>query len=189
MYNGKTTEEYSALYDSPIGRIIMTSDGDALTSLSFEDSTLLKTRAETSKKTAALEDATRWLDIYFRGEIPDFTPKLRPSGTPFRKKIWDAATRIEYGSTAAYADIAEAALGRENRSSSARAVGGALGANPILIIIPCHRVVPSGGGYGGYSAGLKRKKYLLKLEAETAAAIKTEKNNEKPTQVIKQGMP
>ena len=112
-----------------------------------------------------LEDTKKWLDLYFSGEEPDFTPKLKLEGTEFRKDVWKILLEIPYGETLTYKDIAEKlmASGKYERMSS-QAVGGAVGHNPISIIIPCHRVVGTSGSLTGYAGGLHRKVKLLELE-------------------------
>ena len=112
-----------------------------------------------------LEDTKKWLDLYFSGEEPDFTPKLKLEGTEFRREVWKILLGIPYGETLTYKDIAEKlmASGKYERMS-AQAVGGAVGHNPISIIIPCHRVVGTSGSLTGYAGGLARKVRLLELE-------------------------
>lgn len=112
-----------------------------------------------------LRDTKKWLDLYFSGEEPDFTPKLKLEGTEFRREVWKILLEIPYGETLSYKDIAEKlmASGKYERMSS-QAVGGAVGHNPISIIIPCHRVVGTSGSLTGYAGGLARKVKLLELE-------------------------
>lgn len=112
-----------------------------------------------------LEDTKKWLDLYFSGEEPNFTPRLKLEGTEFRRDVWKILLEIPYGETLSYKDIAEKlmASGKYERMSS-QAVGGAVGHNPISIIIPCHRVVGTSGSLTGYAGGLARKVKLLELE-------------------------
>ena len=112
-----------------------------------------------------LEDTKKWLDLYFSGEDPNFTPKLKLEGTEFRRDVWKILLEIPYGETLSYKDIAEKlmASGKYERMSS-QAVGGAVGHNPLSIIIPCHRVVGTSGSLTGYAGGLSRKVRLLELE-------------------------
>lgn len=112
-----------------------------------------------------LGDTKKWLDLYFSGEEPNFTPKLKLEGTEFRRDVWKILLKIPYGETLTYKDIAEKlmASGKYERMSS-QAVGGAVGHNPISIIIPCHRVVGTSGSLTGYAGGLARKVKLLELE-------------------------
>lgn len=112
-----------------------------------------------------LGDTKKWLDLYFSGEEPNFTPKLKLEGTEFRKDVWKILLEIPYGETLTYKDIANKliASGKYERMS-AQAVGGAVGHNPLSIIIPCHRVVGTSGSLTGYAGGLHRKVRLLELE-------------------------
>ena len=106
-----------------------------------------------------------WLDLYFQGENPDFTPALRLEGTPFRKAVWEILLSISYGQTMTYGEIARKVA--EQRClpwMSAQAVGNAVGHNPISIIVPCHRVVGSDGSLTGYAGGVEKKAALLALE-------------------------
>ena len=117
------------------------------------------------QNTPALTEAKRWLDIYFAGKEPDFTPPLHPIGSEFRCAVWKLLLQIPYGTTATYGDIAkEIAKNMGLEKMSAQAVGGAVGHNEISIIIPCHRVVGTNGSLTGYAGGLDKKIGLLKLE-------------------------
>lgn len=146
-------------YLSPIGRMIISTDGSSLTALTFSESPC---ENKDDKITAITE---KWLCSYFSGKIPDLTPPLKPSGTPFQQMIWGMLTEIPYGKTVSYGQLAaSAAEKREIKKMSAQAVGGAVGRNPIAIIIPCHRVIGADGALTGYAAGLHRKEYLLRLE-------------------------
>ena len=156
--------EYTHHYMSPLGGITLAADGDALTGLWFDGQ---KHFAETlspvheERFLPVFRDAGLWLDIYFGGKQPDFTPALRPRGTAFRRAVWDILLTIPYGSTVTYAQTA-----RLMGSPSPRAVGGAVGHNPISLIIPCHRVLGSGGDLTGYAGGTDRKARLLEMEQE-----------------------
>ena len=111
------------------------------------------------------DQTARWLKCYFDGFMPDFTPPLAPQGTPFRRDVWEILREIPYGVTMSYGQVAaRLAADRGLRRMSAQAVGGAVGHNPIAIIIPCHRVVGADGSLTGYAAGLDRKDWLLKWE-------------------------
>lgn len=151
-------------YKSPLGTLMMSAKNGFLMSLSF-----LKTADKKNKITAAdkntISAACRWLDIYFNGDRPDFLPPMHLDGTEFRMEVWKLLQQIPYGKTTSYSDIAKqiaAQLGRQKMS--AQAVGGAVGANPIAIIIPCHRVVGKNGSLTGYAGGLDKKIALLKIE-------------------------
>ena len=160
--------EYIHRYDSPLGGVTLASDGEALTGLWFDGQKyfadgLSAEHEERELPVFALVD--RWLDIYFSGREPDFTPPLRLSGTPFRKAVWEVLLTVPWGRTVTYAQVAEAAAKRLGRPrSSARAAGGAVGRNPVSLIVPCHRVVGSGGALTGYAGGTDRKRRLLELE-------------------------
>ena len=160
--------DYVAYVDSPMGGITLGSDGDRLTGLWFDGqknfgSTLSEEAEE--KSLPVFEETERWLEIYFGGKQPDFTPPLAPQGTDFRKAVWEILLTIPYGETMTYGEIARfIAQKKELDNVSAQAVGGAVGHNPISIIIPCHRVVGTGGSLIGYAGGLERKQWLLQLE-------------------------
>ena len=117
------------------------------------------------KELPVFEETRRWLDAYFRGEKPDFTPPLSVETTPFRRAVWELLLTIPYGQTMTYGEIAaEIARRRGLSGMSAQAVGGAVGRNPISLIIPCHRVVGTGGSLTGYAGGIEKKVKLLELE-------------------------
>ena len=146
---------YHTQYDSPLGTLTITSDGESLKELRFSDTPI----EVVSPAISILEETRRWLDCYFNGEEPSFTPPLAPLSTLFQRRVWGELLSIPYGETVSYGDIA-----RRIGCKSAQAVGGAVGRNPIAIIIPCHRVVGSDGSLTGYAYGLERKKQLLLLE-------------------------
>ncbi len=161
-------ESYTSSFDTPLGKMVAASDGEALTGLWFEDqryfgSTLPPGSAE--RHLRIFDETKRWLEVYFSGGVPDFTPPLRIIATPFRKRVLCELVKIPYGTTRTYGDIADA-LGSRG-PTSARAVGGAVGHNPISIIIPCHRVIGASGALTGYAGGTERKKYLLDLERKS----------------------
>ena len=137
-----TTQELTGVYSSPLGDIVLTSDGLALTGLRFAEST----NGEPAQDIPPLADACRWLDLYFSGAKPDFTPLLAPQGTPFQQSVWREILAIPYGHTVSYGYIAQ-----RLRCRSAQSVGGAVGRNPIALIIPCHRVIGSDGQLTGYA--------------------------------------
>lgn len=159
---------YKKIYNSKIGRIVITSDGEFLTGLWFEDSKdSLKHNADCEEKNLEIfDETTKWLDIYFSGKNPDFIPKYKIDNiTPFRKQVIDIMNKIPYGKTITYNDIAkEIASIKGIKKMSAQAVGGAVGWNPICIIIPCHRVVGTNGSLTGYGGGIKNKVSLLEIE-------------------------
>ena len=159
---------YTQHYDSSLGGILLAADEEGLTGLWFDGQkyfarTLPKEYAES--ETPVLREAKRWLDIYFSGREPDFTPPLHPIGSAFRMKVWDVLLQIPYGQTVTYGWIARQLVAQEGRvRMSAQAVGGAVGHNEISIIIPCHRVVGTSGSLTGYAGGMDRKIALLKTE-------------------------
>ncbi len=149
---------YQEQYDSPLGMLTMTSNGESLTELRFSEKSLT-----TLTPIVPVLDATRrWLDSYFKGEKPDFTPQVTPFGTLFQRRVWTELLSIPYGQTVTYGDIA-----RRIDCKSAQAVGCAVGRNPIAIIIPCHRVVGSNGSLTGYAYDLECKRQLIMLEQKT----------------------
>ena len=151
----------TAARPSPLGELILVSDGSALTGLRFTDQRHFPAGLPAPGPVSAsevFEDTARWLELYFSGERPSFLPRLSPEGTAFQRTVWERLLRIPYGKTETYAGLA-AGLG-----TSARAVGGAVGRNPISLIIPCHRVVGAGGALTGYAGGIGRKEALLRFE-------------------------
>ena len=151
-------------YPSPLGRILLLSDGVALTGLYMD--TQPGKSGELQRELPVFDDTKAWLDAYFRGQQPDPTVlPLSPKGTPFQQGVWKLLLTIPYGTTTSYGCIAREMarqLGKEKMS--AQAVGQAVGRNPISIIIPCHRVVGAKGQLTGYAAGPDKKLWLLKHE-------------------------
>ena len=160
--------KYICHYDSPLGGITMASDKEAITGLWFDDQKYFGAGLEPDalEKSLPIFDRTRlWLDTYFSGQVPDFTPKLVIESTPFRKSVLQILLTIPYGETMTYAQIADLLAARRGISSLApQAVGQAVGKNPISLIIPCHRVIGSDGSLTGYAGGLDRKRKLLAME-------------------------
>lgn len=152
-------------YRSPVGRIILCAWGDSLTTLFFENQKYADRyqRGTYRPEGNPVLDRTRtWLDRYFAGEKPDPAEiRLAPEGTQFQQKVWDELLKIPYGSTDTYGAIAR------RLCSGSQAVGGAVGRNPISIIIPCHRVLGTDGSLTGYAAGLAVKEKLLEIEGWT----------------------
>lgn len=155
-------------YDSPLGGITIASDGEALIGLWFDGQKYFADTLSAEHREAELpvfKEARRWLDIYFLGHRPDFTPPLLMTGSPFRRRVWESLLRIPYGKTTTYGAIAKEIASKRGLSSmSAQAVGGAVGHNSISLIIPCHRVLGTDGGLTGYAGGIGRKRALLRLE-------------------------
>lgn len=161
---------YKYKYKTPNGfsDLLMNSDGEYLTGLWFEgsrDSSKHEINCE-EKYLPIFKETIKWLDIFFSGKEPDFTPKYKINNlTSFRKEVIDIINAISFGETLTYNDIAKIiAQNRKIEKMSAQAVGGAVGWNPICIIIPCHRVVGTNGSLTGYGGGIKNKAELLKLE-------------------------
>ena len=161
---------YKWKYNTPEGftNIYMNSDGEYLTGLWFEgsrDSSKHTLECE-EKELPIFKETAKWLDIYFSGKNPRFIPKYKINNlTPFRKEVIDIMNTIPYGETITYNDISKIiANNRRINKMSSQAVGGAVGWNPICIIIPCHRVVGTNGSLTGYGGGIQNKVSLLKLE-------------------------
>ena len=159
---------YTDQYSSPLGAITIACDEEAIIGLWFNGQkyfgyTLLG-EIET-KSQPLLEDASRWLDVYFSGREPDFLPPLRYGSTRFRKLVCDIMLTIPYGKTMTYGEIAAIAAQKMGiPKMSAQAVGGAVGHNPISLMIPCHRVIGANGDLTGYAGGINLKARLLELE-------------------------
>lgn len=161
---------YGTHYDSPVGDILLAGDENHIIGLWIGNQKYITTTMPKNilpgEDTAILRQGIRWLDAYFAGKrpVPQDLP-LAPAGSPFQKCVWRLLTEIPYGELATYGAIAEKAakiLGKN--SMSAQAAGGAVGHNPISIIIPCHRVVGANGSLTGYAGGLDKKAALLMHE-------------------------
>ena len=149
---------YFTAYDSPLGELLLLSDGAALTGLDLEPHT---PQTGTQKDDLPVFAQTRaWLDRYFAGTPSPMDIPLAPQGTAFQQRVWAALQGIGYGATCTYGELA-----RELGCPSPRAVGQAVGRNPIGILIPCHRVVGAKGRLTGYAWGIERKQWLLEQEA------------------------
>ncbi len=159
--------QYINHYRSPLGSITMASNGNAITGLWFDGQKYFPTDLQqaTAQNLKVFTETKRWLDIYFSGTMPDFTPPLYLEGTPFRMEVWKILQKIPYGSTITYGDIAKILAAQKGSARiSAQAVGGAVGHNPISIIIPCHRVISANGSLTGYAGGIDKKIKLLQYE-------------------------
>ena len=149
-------------YESPLGSILLAADQTGLTGLWFVGQKYFPSFSDGDffeNETPVLTEAKHWLSLYFSGKEPDFLPPLHPQGSFFRQAVWNVLLTIPRGQTMTYGEIA-----RRLNVRSAQAVGGAVGHNPISILIPCHRVVGSDGSLTGYAGGLARKEWLLHLE-------------------------
>lgn len=159
---------YTCAYESPLGEITLACDGEAIVGLWFNEHTRhapVLPEQTIQEETALLRDGKRWLETYFSGKNPDFLPPIRYDSTPFRKTVCDIMLTIPYGQTMTYGEIAaEVARQQGIAKMSAQAVGGAVGRNPISLMIPCHRVVGTSGSLTGYGGGMERKVKLLELE-------------------------
>ena len=158
---------YTTTYRSPLGEILLAGSDEGLTHLAFDGQKYgpQLTGAVTMPDHPVLAAARRWLDVYFAGHDPDFMPPLHPQGTAFQEAVWQLLLKIPSGQTTTYGALAKEIarlLGRARMS--AQAVGGAVGRNPIGIIVPCHRVVGASGSLTGYAGGLDKKIALLALE-------------------------
>ena len=151
-----------AVLDSPVGPLTAVAHAGELVGLYMDEQRHLPPRASFGQRDdSVLPGVREQLSAYFAGELQEFTLLLAPSGTPFQQQVWRALRDIPYGSTCSYADLAVAV----GRPTAVRAVGAANGRNPLGIVVPCHRVIGSGGSLTGYSAGLERKRFLLDLES------------------------
>ncbi len=160
--------QYTNHYSSPLGGITIASNGESLTGLWFDGQKYFADTldAEWEEKDLPVFHQTRqWLDLYFRGVNPNFTPPLYTNASPFRLAVWDILKQIPYGQVITYGEIADRIARMQGRKTmSAQAAGGAVGRNPISIIIPCHRVVGKNGSLTGYAGGIEKKIALLTLE-------------------------
>ena len=180
--------DFTSDYLSPLGQIVLAADesGTALTGLWFEGQKYFAAALSPEHERRSLpvfDRCAAWLDLYFSGAVPDFTPPLALRGTPFRRRVWNALLAIPYGETVSYGELARmlgsgtaSADGGTNAASSvdvstvdastvsARAVGSAVGHNPVSLIVPCHRVTGADGSLTGYAGGIGRKLRLLELE-------------------------
>ncbi|MDE5939313.1 MAG: methylated-DNA--[protein]-cysteine S-methyltransferase [Lachnospiraceae bacterium] len=162
--------EYIHHYNSPLGRIMLAADGQALTGLWFEGQKYFADKLDRNheeKNLPVFEQTEQWLAIYFSGKEPDFMPPLFMKGTSFQKEVWEALLAVPFGQTTTYAEIAKGIAKRRGLASmSAQAVGNAVAHNPMSLIIPCHRVLGSDGSLTGYAGGLEKKKWLLAMERQ-----------------------
>ncbi len=160
---------YTNEYESPLGNILLAGDEQGLTGLWFTDGSrytgLGLKREALRRDTDYFFQAKEWLNVYFTGRDPGFLPKIHLVGSDFRNRVGEILCEIPFGKTVTYGWIAERiAKERGLERMSAQAVGGAVGHNPISIIVPCHRVVGANGDLTGYAGGIMRKKALLELE-------------------------
>lgn len=157
---------YATQLSTPLGPVTLASDGERITGLWFEGQKYFAVGLRDPAWNDALPVFARaagWLERYFRGEAPAMDLPIAPGGTPFQRAVWARLCAIPYGQITTYGDIARA------MGAGARAVGAAVSRNPISLLIPCHRVVGTGGGLTGYAGGLDKKRFLLALEGRNCA--------------------
>ncbi|UBU15026.1 methylated-DNA--[protein]-cysteine S-methyltransferase [Nonomuraea gerenzanensis] len=147
--------------DSPLGEILLAGDGTALTRVSFGVTPEVAGRAGWRREPDAFAEAGRQLGEYFAGERTQFDLAVSPRGTAFQERVWAELARLPYGTTISYGALAARVGAPADRI---RAVGAAVGANPLLVLLPCHRVVAADGALTGYAGGLERKRALLTIE-------------------------
>ena len=161
---------YKYTYESPLGTMVMLGTLSYLTDLFFIDEAHAPSYDDAEyieQLTGPFEVTIMWLNQYFNGKNPFITPPIQLEGTEFRKSVWSILQTISYGETTTYGDIGKQIAQQQGKEKfSAQAVGGAVGHNPISIIVPCHRVIGSNGQLTGYAGGIERKKYMLDLESE-----------------------
>ena len=169
---------YVSHYESPLGAMTMASDGEHLTGLWFDgqkyDRSTIDGNAELKPHLPVFTQTAQWLEAYFGGTDPGFTPPIRVEGSDFKRMVTSIMLSIPFGTTSTYARIAAEVARRTGRKQmSAQAVGGAVGHNPIALIVPCHRVLASDGGLRGYAGGVDRKEWLLKMEGVNMSGLST----------------
>ncbi len=157
---------YTAHIPSPLGELLLVSDGEALCGLYFEGQRYYPAlpEAEERPELSVFEKTRAWLRAYFAGERPETDVPLRPDGTAFQRAVWELLREIPYGETVSYGALADMLAACRGRPCSARAVGGAVGRNPVSILVPCHRIVGADGSLTGYAGGTDRKRKLLEIE-------------------------
>lgn len=162
MPSSTTAPAYLRRVDSPIGRLELASDGERVTSLSIERGGELPRQREPEHSNAVLDRAAAQLAEYFAGERRDFDVPVALHGTPFQQSVWHVLEELPFGAVISYGEIGHAT----GRATAGRAVGGAVGANPVPIIVPCHRVLAGDGRITGYSGGegIPTKLWLLDHE-------------------------
>ena len=153
-----------AYYKSPLGILKISADEKGIKEIEFAQEEFKSIQNSSSK---IIKDCIKQLDEYFRGKRKSFELKLNPEGTEFQKKVWKELLKIPYGTTLSYGEIAR----RIKNQKAVRAVGQAIGRNPIAIVIPCHRVIGSDGSLTGYASGLWRKEWLLKHEGAVSDCL------------------
>lgn len=160
--------KYFATYDAPFGLMTLTADDEGLTGVWLGEhaiAVLVQCTGNETRSLPALCSAAEWFDAYFAGKRPETLPQLHLCGTPFQLRVWNELLKIPYGALTTYGDLAKTlAAQADKRCVAAQAVGGAVGSNPVSIIVPCHRVIGSDGNLTGYGGGIDFKVALLELE-------------------------
>lgn len=166
---------YFQHYQSPLGGVLMAADHQGVTGLWFEGAKYFAQGLERNREqreTPHLAQTRAWLDAYFAGRQPDFTPALHLQGTPFQQLVWSLMLAIPYGSTTTYGALTKQVSEKMGGAPMcAQAVGGTVGRNPISLIVPCHRVVGKSGSLTGYAGGLQKKMSLLQLEGADMSGL------------------
>lgn len=168
--NGVAATVASAIrYDSPIGAMTIAERDGCLIGAWFDGQKheFANIGEWEWNTTPTLTDAVAWLDSYFAGHRPDAALSFAPHGTDFQRSVWERVAQIPYGETTSYGEIAADLAASTGSRTSARAVGSAVGRNPLLLFVPCHRVVGASGEMTGYAGGLERKKQLFAFERES----------------------
>lgn len=166
--------QFTGKYHSPIGSMTLASDGTSLTGLWFDGQKYFGSTLEhdvQEKSLPIFHQVSVWLDCYFQGRNPELTIPLAPCGSPFRQSVWELLLQIPYGQLTTYGAMANQLQQQTGKHVSAQAVGGAVGHNPISILIPCHRVVGASGKLTGYAGGLEKKIHLLRLEGISSDSL------------------
>lgn len=165
---GGAEMQYTAFYQSPLGKLLLAEDEIGLCGVWFEGQKHYANgleKAQEERETPLLKKTKEWLDLYFSGREPGIQLKLHLVGTVFQREVWESMLRIPYGQVMTYGEIAAKIAAKRNvPHMSAQAVGAAVGRNKLSIIVPCHRVIGAGGSLTGYAGGLERKAGLLRLE-------------------------
>ena len=171
MTTASSATEYVTTFETPIGEVVLASNGTALTGLFLHGQTAAR-NGDDGRRDKVLAAGRDELIAYCEGSLQTFSVPLAPQGTPFQQRVWRALLDIPFGETESYGHLAR----RIGSPNAARAVGLANGRNPIAIIIPCHRVIGTSGALVGYGGGLPRKRWLLEHEARFSAAAPVQKS-------------
>ena len=172
--------EYVSNYISPLGKMLLAAEDKGLTGAWFEGQKYFARGLSSEyeeRELSLFKDVKYWLDLYFSGQEPKFQVPIHLIGTSFQQEVWEILCEIPYGETMTYGSIAaKIARKRGVAGMSAQAVGGAVGHNPISVIVPCHRVLGAGGRLTGYAGGVERKRKLLELERALSEAVQSDRS-------------